>query len=294
MGNEHLAAEAVAFKVLGLAAEIADQGKTVSAESVLRDLGFDDLSAIELVMSIEDDLEIDIDVSEYDNAPEAFLSLPLQALIDKALKAVSENPAAALRSSGPAEDVKPNPQAFQHRVTPDMITAAIVGADFHVLPGTQITVCTLTLRNGTKVLGYNYGAIDPARQDWKQGRQAAYDMAREKIWELEGYALRERLAAHTSVVLDFTPDQEAALLEQLRNAPPGTLVPVPGYAPEHDAAFALLGLVRAFVAKHKISCPETIYQTGRVIENACGFIELLVDVAGYYRDQGDEGAEAQP
>ena len=96
MANEHLAAEAVASKVLGLAAEIADQGKTVSAESVLRDLGFDDLSAIELVMSIEDDLEIDIDVSEYDNSPEAFLSLTLQALIDAALKAVAKSPAAAL------------------------------------------------------------------------------------------------------------------------------------------------------------------------------------------------------
>lgn len=81
------------------------------------------------------------------------------------------------------------------RVTPDMITAAIVSSDFHVLPGTQITVCAITLRNGAKVLGYNYGAIDPARQSWEQGRQAAYDMAREKIWELEGYALRERLAA---------------------------------------------------------------------------------------------------
>ena len=81
------------------------------------------------------------------------------------------------------------------RVTPDMITAAIVGADYNVLPGTQITVCTITLRNGTKVLGYNYGAIDPACQDWAQGRQAAYDMAREKIWELEGYALRSYLHA---------------------------------------------------------------------------------------------------
>lgn len=80
------------------------------------------------------------------------------------------------------------------QVTPDMITAAIVSSDFHVLPGTQITVCVITLRNGAKVLGYNYGAIDPMRQDWQQGRQAAYDMAREKVWELEGYALRERFS----------------------------------------------------------------------------------------------------
>lgn len=81
------------------------------------------------------------------------------------------------------------------RVTEDMITAAIMHVDYLTLPDTQITVCAITLRNGAKVLGHNYGAIDPARQNWEQGRQAAYDMAREKIWELEGYALRERLAA---------------------------------------------------------------------------------------------------
>lgn len=81
------------------------------------------------------------------------------------------------------------------RVTQDMITAAIMHVDYLTLPDTQITVCAITLRNGAKVLGYNYGAIDPARQSWEQGRQAAYDMAREKIWELEGYALRERQAA---------------------------------------------------------------------------------------------------
>ena len=103
------------------------------------------------------------------------------------------------------------------RVTPDMITAAIVSSDFHVLPDTQITVCTITLRNGTKVLGYNYGAIDPARQDWQQGRQAAYDMAREKVWELEGYALRERLAVPG--------------LQPIDTAPPAGMVPA-GAAPE--------------------------------------------------------------
>lgn len=102
------------------------------------------------------------------------------------------------------------------RVTPDMITAAIVSSDFHVLPGTQITVCTITLRNGAKVLGYNYGAIDPARQDWQQGRQAAYDMAREKIWELEGYALRERMAAPPSIQL--TPFEVQSGLDRVRFA----------------------------------------------------------------------------
>lgn len=87
------------------------------------------------------------------------------------------------------------------RVTPEMITAAIASSDFHILPGTQITVCVISLRNGTKVLGYNYGAIDPAAQDWQRGRQAAYDMAREKVWELEGYAMRERQAMKAGALI---------------------------------------------------------------------------------------------
>ena len=80
------------------------------------------------------------------------------------------------------------------RVTSVMVSSVIHDAAYHVLPDTQITVCVITLTNGTKLLGYNYGSIDPAAQDWEQGRHAAYNMAREKIWELEGYALRERLA----------------------------------------------------------------------------------------------------
>ena len=81
------------------------------------------------------------------------------------------------------------------RVTPDMITAAIVSSDFHVLPDTQITVCTITLRNGTKVLGYNYGAIDPARHSAERGLVDARAQAVEQIWPLLGYELRSKLAA---------------------------------------------------------------------------------------------------
>jgi hypothetical protein len=256
MSNEHLAAEAVASRVLELAAGLAERGRMVSFASTMRELGLDDLDAVELVMAVEDDFEVDIDVSEYEDAPEKFLAMPLQVLIDMALKAVGQSPAAALRSSGPAEDVKPNPQAFQHCVTPDMITAAIVAADYHVLPGTQITVCTLTLRNGTKVLGYNYGAIDTARQDWKQGRQAAYDMAREKIWELEGYALRERLAApvvSASFLLNATPEQEADLLEKLRKAPSSGIFLT---ALDPDAGKAVAALLQAAEAMRAFTDPE--------------------------------------
>ena len=64
---------------------------------------------------------------------------------------------------------------------------------YYVFPGTTVTTCLLTLENGAKILGVNYGAIDPERHDCDQGRLNAYEDAFEKIWELEGYLLREKL-----------------------------------------------------------------------------------------------------
>ena len=88
MSNENLAAEAVTSMVLALAVEAADHGKTVYAQSVLRNLGLDYLDAVELVMAIEDELGVEINVGEYGDNPEGFLSLPLQALIDATLEAM--------------------------------------------------------------------------------------------------------------------------------------------------------------------------------------------------------------
>ena len=80
-------------------------------------------------------------------------------------------------------------------LTPADIDKAIVSESYHTFPDATVTVCLLTLRNGAKVIGHNYGAIDPSRQNWETGKQAARTMAVEKVWELEGYLLRERLNA---------------------------------------------------------------------------------------------------
>lgn len=79
------------------------------------------------------------------------------------------------------------------RITPDRIEAAIKDEQYHVFEGTTVTVCMLTLSNGAKVIGHNYGSIDPAQQDWTIGKIEAREMAVEKVWELEGYALRCQL-----------------------------------------------------------------------------------------------------
>ncbi|WP_431014542.1 Gp49 family protein [Bradyrhizobium pachyrhizi] len=80
------------------------------------------------------------------------------------------------------------------RLTPQAIDETIVGEAFHVFPGTTMTVCALTLRNGFIVLGES-AAASPENFDAAIGRRIARDNARNKIWALEGYLLRSKLAA---------------------------------------------------------------------------------------------------
>ncbi len=79
------------------------------------------------------------------------------------------------------------------RLTPAHIDAQIVGESYHVFPGTTLTVCALTLRNGFHVVGES-AAASPANFDVEIGRKIARDNARGKIWALEGYLLRSKLS----------------------------------------------------------------------------------------------------
>ncbi|WP_289242047.1 Gp49 family protein [Delftia sp.] len=45
------------------------------------------------------------------------------------------------------------------------------------------------------MVGINYGAIDPAQHDAARGRSEARAQAVEKVWELLGFRLRDKLAA---------------------------------------------------------------------------------------------------
>lgn len=79
------------------------------------------------------------------------------------------------------------------RITPERIEEVIVNTDFYVFPGTTLTVCCLTLANGFTVLGES-ACASPENFNAEIGQRIAKTNAREKIWALEGYALRERLA----------------------------------------------------------------------------------------------------
>lgn len=101
----------------------------------------------------------------------------------------------------PADDERALDQEIERRglnaprLTPDAIDAAISGEAYHVFEGTTLTVCCLTLRNGYTVIGES-AAASPENFDEEVGRAIARRNARDKIWALEGYLLREKLSAN--------------------------------------------------------------------------------------------------
>ena len=76
---------------------------------------------------------------------------------------------------------------------PAHIDATIASEQYHVFGGTTLTVCCLTLQNGFTVTGES-AAASPENFDVEIGRKIARQNAREKIWPLEGYLLKEKLA----------------------------------------------------------------------------------------------------
>ena len=79
------------------------------------------------------------------------------------------------------------------RITPSHIDKQIVGEDYHVFPGTTVTVCCLHLRNGFTVVGES-ACASAENFNAELGSQIAKSNARHKIWALEGYLLRQHLA----------------------------------------------------------------------------------------------------
>lgn len=56
-----------------------------------------------------------------------------------------------------------------------------------------ITFCVLLLKNGTKIVGINYGPISPENFDTKIARDFARAAAIEQLWPLLGFRLRDQL-----------------------------------------------------------------------------------------------------
>ena len=78
------------------------------------------------------------------------------------------------------------------RLTPEHIDSMIVAEDYYVFTGTTFTVCVLVLKNGAIVSGES-ACVSPENFNEEIGKKIAREKAREKIWQLEGYLLKQRL-----------------------------------------------------------------------------------------------------
>ena len=78
------------------------------------------------------------------------------------------------------------------RLTPTLIDETIVSESYHVFSDSCMTVCCLTLKNGFNVVGES-ACASPENFNAEIGERIARDKARDKIWVLEGYLLRQKL-----------------------------------------------------------------------------------------------------
>jgi hypothetical protein len=78
------------------------------------------------------------------------------------------------------------------RLIPAIIDSKIKNKAFHVFEGSCLTVCCLTLTNGFTVTGES-ACASPENFDKDMGEKISFKNARNKIWVLEGYLLKQRL-----------------------------------------------------------------------------------------------------
>ncbi|WP_144106687.1 Gp49 family protein [Paraburkholderia sp. BCC1886] len=78
------------------------------------------------------------------------------------------------------------------RNKPADIDAVIKGTTYTVLPSKKVMVCEITLFNGFTVHGFSY-AVCPENFNEEIGREVSFKDAREKIWQIAGFMLQQRL-----------------------------------------------------------------------------------------------------
>jgi len=78
------------------------------------------------------------------------------------------------------------------RLTPDSITETIKNTMYHVFGNTCLTVCCMVLKNGFTVTGES-ACASPENFNAEIGKKIAFGNARDKIWVLEGYLLKQKL-----------------------------------------------------------------------------------------------------
>ena len=120
-----------------------------------------------------------------------------------------------------------------NKVSKESIEKKIVDKIFKKLSG-KLTHCTLILENGFEVTGES-ACVDPANYDKVIGERIAYENAFEKIWEVEGYLLQEKLYLENNLQAEIDNETygyfkdgeeiDRPIGTRLRELSPATVVP---------------------------------------------------------------------
>ena len=79
---------------------------------------------------------------------------------------------------------------MKDHLTQEDINAKIKDAKFTILEDGRTTICNLYLENGFTVRGES-ACVSKENFNQTIGEQIAFENAKEKVWELEGYLLAE-------------------------------------------------------------------------------------------------------
>lgn len=80
----------------------------------------------------------------------------------------------------------------QPRLTPEGIDKKIESETYTIMPSGKTIVCELTLRNGFTVRG-EASVVSRSNFNEEVGRKISREDARNKVWQLEGYLLQQKL-----------------------------------------------------------------------------------------------------
>lgn len=78
------------------------------------------------------------------------------------------------------------------RITPTIIDSKIKSESYTNLPDGRTVICQLTLENGYTVDGKS-ACVSIENFSQEIGNMISRENAREKIWELEGYLLKQKI-----------------------------------------------------------------------------------------------------
>lgn len=78
------------------------------------------------------------------------------------------------------------------RLTPQRVDDVISSETYTKLPSGRTLICELTLSNGYTVRGES-SCVSIENFDYELGKKISREDARNKIWQLEGYLLKEKL-----------------------------------------------------------------------------------------------------